>query len=149
MGKTRLALRLASDFVDSVADGVRLVELAALQDPALVAHAIGLVVDVRERPGEPVQVTLCEAFRARDLLLVVDNCEHLAAPCAELVNDLLRGCPRLRVVATSRQPLGVAGETIWRVPSLAVPDSRVATGTDEITASEAVRLFYRPGALQP
>jgi predicted ATPase len=100
------------------------------------------VLDVRERPGEPVQVTLCEALRTRDLLLVVDNCEHLAAACAELVDNLLRACPRLRVVATSRQWLDVAGETIWRVPSLAVPDSRVATGADEITACEAVRLFY-------
>jgi predicted ATPase/DNA-binding CsgD family transcriptional regulator len=142
VGKTRLALRLASDLVSRVADGVWVIELAALLDPDLVQHAVAATLNVRERPDEPIRATLCEALQTQQLLLVLDNCEHLTSACAELVQDLLLACPRLRVVATSRQPLGLfgAGETTFRVPSLAMLDPWVAA-SDEIGASEAVRLF--------
>ena len=142
VGKTRLALRLASDLVSSVADGVWVIELAALRDPDLVPHAVAATLNVRERPDEPIRATLCEALQTLQLLLVLDNCEHLTSACAELVQELLLACPRLRVVATSRQPLGLfgAGETTFRVPSLAMLDPWVAA-SDEIGASEAVRLF--------
>jgi predicted ATPase/DNA-binding CsgD family transcriptional regulator len=140
VGKTRLALRLARDLESSVADGVWVVELAALQDPDLVAYAVAATLNVRERPDASIRAALCEILQARELVLVLDNCEHLLAACAELVQDLLLACPRLRVVATSRQPLGVSGEATWRVPSLAVLDPRVASG-DELGASDAVRLF--------
>jgi predicted ATPase/DNA-binding CsgD family transcriptional regulator len=138
IGKTRLALRLASQLAPSVQDGTFLVELAALQDPTLVPQAVAAILDIRERPDEPLQVTLAEALQNQEVLLVLDNCEHLIAACAELAESLLRACAKLRIVATGRQPLGLAGETTWRVPSLSVPD---AQSTDEVAASEAVRLF--------
>jgi len=141
IGKTRLALRLAGELGRRVQDGVWLVELAALQDPGLVPQAVAATLDVRERPDEPLQASLIEALQNQEVLLVLDNCEHLIAACAELVEPLLRTCPRLRVVATGRQPLGLAGETTWRVPSLAVPDAQGTPGADEVAASEAVRLF--------
>jgi predicted ATPase/DNA-binding CsgD family transcriptional regulator len=141
IGKTRLALRLASELVPHVPDGVWLVELAALQDPNLVPQTVAATLDIRERPDEPVQVSLKEALQNQEVLLVLDNCEHLIGACAELVESLLRACPKLRVVATGRQPLGLAGETTWRVPSLAVPDPLGTPQADEVAASEAVRLF--------
>jgi predicted ATPase/DNA-binding CsgD family transcriptional regulator len=138
IGKTRLALRLASELAPDVQDGTFLVELAALQDPNLVPQTVAAILDVRERPDQPLQVSLNEALHNQEVLLVLDNCEHLTTACAELVESLLRACARVRVVATGRQPLGLAGETTWRVPSLSVPDAK---GTDEVGASEAVRLF--------
>src|SRR4029077_8714775 len=120
VGKTRLAMRLASDLVSGVADGVWVVELAALRDPDLVAYAVAATLSVRERPDASIRATLCEVLQAREVLLVLDNCEHLTGACAELVQDLLLVCPKLRIVATSRQPLGVLGEATWRVPSLAM-----------------------------
>jgi non-specific serine/threonine protein kinase len=141
VGKTRLAVRLATELVPATKDGVWLVELAALADAALVSHAVAAALDIRERADEPVTATLCEALHAQQILLVLDNCEHLASACAELLEALLPACPKMRVVATGRQPLGVAGETTWRVPSLAVPDPSAVSGADEIAASEGVRLF--------
>jgi predicted ATPase/DNA-binding CsgD family transcriptional regulator len=141
IGKTRLALRLAAELAPRIKDGVWLVELAALQDPNLVPQTVAATLDVRERPDEPVQVSLNEALHNQEVLLVLDNCEHLTTACAELVESLLRACARLRIVATGRQPLGLAGETTWRVPSLAVPDIQSNPGADEVAASEAVRLF--------
>jgi len=141
IGKTRLAERVASDLVPTFVEGVWLVELAALSDPDLVPHAVVASLDLRERPGESALITLCGVLAGQELLLVLDNCEHLVAACAELVDRLLRACPRLRVLATSREPLGVEGETIWRVPSLEIPAARATSAGDEIAASEAVRLF--------
>ncbi|HLZ30527.1 MAG TPA: tetratricopeptide repeat protein [Chloroflexota bacterium] len=140
VGKTRLAMRLARNLAPSVADGVWVTELAALQDPGLVAYAVAATLNVRERPDESIRATLCEVLKTREVLLVLDNCEHLIETCAELVQELLLACPKLRVVATSRQTLGVAGEATWRVPSLSMLDPGLAAG-DEIGASEAVRLF--------
>jgi predicted ATPase/DNA-binding CsgD family transcriptional regulator len=141
VGKTRLALRVAGDLVGQEPDGVWLVELAALQDPSLVPQAVAGILGVRERADEPLAVTLGEVLRSQHLLLVLDNCEHLIGACAELVEYLLRKCTSLRVLTTGRQPLGLAGETTWRVPSLAVLDASSRSGIDEIAASEAVRLF--------
>ena len=141
VGKTRLALRVAGDLIGQVPDGVWLVELAALQDSSLVPQAVAAVLGMRERADEPLPVTLGDVLRAQHVLLVLDNCEHLIGACAELVEYLLRGCPGLRVLTTGRQPLGLAGETTWRVPSLAVLDASARPCIDEIAASEAVRMF--------
>ncbi|MBV9354339.1 MAG: tetratricopeptide repeat protein [Chloroflexi bacterium] len=141
VGKTRLALRLAEDVAAVFADGAWLVELAALQAPEVVPHAVAAALEVRERPDQPVTVTLQEVLHPRHLLLVLDNCEHLVPACASLVERLLPTCPQLTIVATGRQSLGVAGETTWRVPSLVTPGTGSALGTDEIAACEAVRLF--------
>jgi len=141
VGKTRLALRVAEDLLESYADGVWLVELAPLGDPADVPRTVAAAVGVYESAGQSFSQLLARSFQSRQLLLVMDNCEHLVGACAELADYLLRACPHLTVLMTSRQPLGVGGEIIWRVPSLGTPDPRVRMGTDEVAESEAVRLF--------
>ena len=150
IGKTRLALRLAADLVAAYADGVWQVELAPLVDPALVPQTVGTVLGVREQPGRSLADTLAEALRPKQLLLVLDNCEHLIAACAALAEALLRDCPELRILATSREPLGSAGETIWRVLPLEVPHNPATRHQDAIAASPAVRLFVdRAQAVEP
>ena len=105
-------------------DGVWLVELAPLADPALVPQAVAAALGVASSRASRSLTTLVGALRRRRLLLVLDNCEHLLDACAALAEALLRGCPGLRLLATSREALGVAGEVAWRVPSLAPPDPR-------------------------
>jgi transcriptional regulator with XRE-family HTH domain len=140
-GKTRLALEVAADAVTGFPDGVWLVELAALSDPALIAKAVATAIGVREAADRPVRETLLAALQLRRLLLVVDNCEHLREGCAALVEALLRTCPGVTVLATSREPLGLDGEVAWRVPSLTVaPDERWVEPA-QLRAYEAVRLF--------
>src|SRR5262249_36261715 len=102
-GKTRLALEVAAGLAPGYADGVWLVELAALADPLLVPHVAASALGVVEEPGRPLGATLVDALRPRALLLLLDNCEHLVAACAALADLLLRNCPRLRILATSRQ----------------------------------------------
>jgi predicted ATPase/DNA-binding CsgD family transcriptional regulator len=164
VGKTRLALEVAADVLDAFVDGVWLVELAPLPDPALVPQAVAAPLGVREQPGRALDVTLVDAVGFRQLLLVLDNCEHLVAACATLVDRLLRACPHLRVMATSRESLGIAGERTWRVPSLAVPPPTEVERTEakersspsgaaphsSVAEHEAVRLFVeRARAAQP
>jgi non-specific serine/threonine protein kinase len=146
VGKTRLALRVAGNLTAEFVDGVWLVELAALAEPALVPQAMATTLGVREQPGRPLATTLAEALSQRALLLVLDNCEHLVAACATLVEDLLHACPDLRVLVTSREALRVEGEVTWRVPSLSMPDSEQGRygGPEvlsELAGYEAVRLF--------
>jgi predicted ATPase/DNA-binding SARP family transcriptional activator len=120
VGKTRLALAVASGVANHRADGAFLVELAPLADPDLLAQHVLTAVGLREEPGQTPAGTLTAHLRDRDVLLVLDNCEHLVGPAAVLAEVLLRSCPRLTVLATSREPLGVPGEATWRVPSLSV-----------------------------
>ncbi|MGH2352814.1 MAG: ATP-binding protein, partial [Chloroflexota bacterium] len=149
-GKTRLALQVAADVLPAYPDGVWLVALAALADPALVPHAVAQAVGVREEPGRPLLGTLADALRPKRLLLVLDNCEHLLDACAHLADALLRACPHLRVLATGREALGIAGETAWRVPSLGLPDARHLPPVEVLSQYEAVRLFIdRALAVQP
>ena len=140
-GKTRLALEVAEGEVRRFEDGVWLVELASVFDPDLVVHEIATALDLRVRSSEQAADVLAGQIGNRRLMLVVDNCEHLIAPCAELAERLLRACPGLRILATSREPLRVPGEVTWRVPSLALPD--IASGPDlaALEGYEAVRLF--------
>jgi LuxR family transcriptional regulator, maltose regulon positive regulatory protein len=138
-GKTRLALQVAAGLADGAGDGVWFADLAPLHDPDLVAVSVADVLGVRLEPGRPVADAVVQAVGGRRLLLVLDNCEHLIVACAKLAEALLRGCPNLALLATSREPLGIGGEQVYRVPSLAVP----ADGDDAeaIGASEAVRLL--------
>ncbi len=138
-GKTRLGLQVAAGLADSAGDGVWFADLAPLGDPDLVAVTVADVLGVRQEPGRPVLDTLVGAVGGRSLLLLLDNCEHVIGACAKLADALLRGCPNLALLATSREPLGVDGERIYRVPSMRTP----ADGDDTaaIRASEAVRLF--------
>jgi predicted ATPase/DNA-binding CsgD family transcriptional regulator len=138
-GKTRLVLELAPDVVSHFPNGVWLVELAAVADPTLVPQAIVSALGIRERAGEPLSATLIRVLSRGELLLVLDNCEHVIEVCARLVEELLDHCPRLRVLATSREPLRIAGEVTWRVPSLALPEP--GAGPDDLLRSPAVQLF--------
>ncbi|MBI1800387.1 MAG: adenylate/guanylate cyclase domain-containing protein, partial [Chloroflexi bacterium] len=115
-GKTRLALQVAADRVDDFAHGVWLVELAALSDARLVPQAVATVLDVQEEARRPLVGTLAAYLKERELLIVLDNCEHLVEACARLADTLLRAAPGLKIVATSREGLNVAGETVYRVP---------------------------------
>jgi len=151
-GKTRLAIQVASDSLHEVPGGAWLVELAALNDPALVPQSVATVLGVREEPGRPLLATLVEALAQKTLLLVLDNCEHLSASCAAVAGALLTSCPNLRIVATSQEPLNVPGEVLWRIPMLGVPELRgVGAATrDAIVRYEAVRLFVdRAAATHP
>ena len=118
-GKTRLALEVARAVRNRFPDGVWLVELGPLADPVLVPHSVAAVVGVREKAGQSTVDALATRLRARRLLLVLDNCEHLLDACARLVDGLLRACPDVRVLATSREALGITGEVAWRCYTLA------------------------------
>ena len=140
VGKTRLTLQVAAEVLEEFSDGVWLVELAALPDPELVPLTVATVLGIREQTGRSVLTTVADSLRARRLLLVLDNCEHLIAACARFAHALLLTCAHLRILATSREALGIDGETAWLVPSLSVPDAqRVSLAT--ISQFEAVRLF--------
>jgi predicted ATPase/DNA-binding CsgD family transcriptional regulator len=142
-GKTRLALAVAEGRARRYPGGVRLVELASLSDPRLVPHAVAAAFDLRESPGgAPLIETLAAHLKTCGaVLLVLDNCEHLVEACAALSHHLLTGCPSLRILATSREPLRIAGETIWPVPALALPDLNALPPIDQLARVEAVRLF--------
>jgi non-specific serine/threonine protein kinase len=141
VGKTRLALAVAAELVVQYADGVWLAELAALADPALVSQAVAGVLGLREEPNHPILATLIDHLKGKHLLLVLDNCEHLVGACADLASALLRACPGLRILATSREGLGVTGEQQYRVPSLSVPDLKHVPPPQLVGGYEAVRLF--------
>jgi class 3 adenylate cyclase len=143
VGKTRLVLAVAAELVDRYADGVWLVELASLADPALVPQTCAQVLGIREQPGQSILDTLLDHLRARSLLLVLDNCEHLIDACAGLVTSLLRTCPQLHILATSREGLEVTDETLYRVPSLAVPDLTRLPGLEHLLDYAAVQLFVQ------
>ena len=140
-GKTRLGLQVAAEVLEDYPDGAWLVELAPLSDPALVPQSIAQALSVREEPGKPLMQTLTAALKSQRLLLVLDNCEHLLAACAQLVDTLIRSCPGVRVLASSREGLGTAGETVYRIPSLSLPDLKQTATPASLTTYEAVRLF--------
>ncbi len=140
VGKTRLALELASGELNRYADGVWLVELAPLTDPLLVPAAMASALGLVEQPGRPLEQTLTAFLKPQQLLLVLDNCEHVLALGALLVHQLLRDCPQLRVLATSRERLALPGETIWRVAPLGQPAPTTCSST-EIAQSAAAQLF--------
>ena len=118
IGKTRLALQALAAVADEFPDGAWFVELGDLQQPDLLVSRIAAALGVSEEPGRALLETLADVLRRRRLLLALDNCEHLAGACAEVPRHLLAASPGLRLVVTSREPLRVAGETVWRVPPL-------------------------------
>ena len=137
-GKTRLSLQVAAELLDGTGDGVWLVELAAVSDPDAVPSAICGALGIAPRPGRAALEALLDALGPQDLLIVLDNCEHLIDACAKTADALVRRCPRVHLVATSREPLGIDGETIYRVPSLSLPASG---GSEAPESSDAVALF--------
>jgi non-specific serine/threonine protein kinase len=144
-GKTRLALEVATALAAEFPDGAWFIELAPLSDGGLAASFTTAALGVREQSGRPVLETLTDALRPRTLLLVLDNCEHIVAECAGLAEALLRACPGLKVLATSREALGAEGEVIWNVPPLALPPpGQVELAL--VSRFEAVELFVEKAA---
>ena len=139
-GKTRLALAVAHDVAPGFEHGVWWVELSGVSDPGAVAQALADAVGVREEPGRALVDTLIDRLRVRHGLVVLDNCEHVVGACAELVSGLLGSCGHLSVVATSREPLAIEGETTWEVPPLTVPDPQARSAAAAVEA-DAVALF--------
>ena len=150
VGKSRLAIELAAGLHGAFPDGVALVELASSSEPSLVAQAVASAVGVREQPAVPMLATLSEALHTHHLLLVLDSCEHLVGPCAELAERLLRACMHLRILATTVEPLRIAGESTWAVPALSVPAPARHTSAEELVDYDSVRLFVeRASAVRP
>jgi predicted ATPase len=139
-GKTRLGLHVAADLLDGTGDGVWLVELAAVSDEQAVAPAVSAALGMALRPGEPVLEALVNALAPQYVLIVLDNCEHLIGACAKIADTILRRCPRVHLIATSREPLGIGGETIYRVPSLSLPGPEEPDSSSAVH-SDAVALF--------
>ncbi len=145
-GKTRLAQELAGRALDRFPDGVWVVDLAALADPELVAQAVASVLDIRDASNRPILDSLSECVRNRQLLFVLDNCEHLITACARVADALLRAAGSACVLATSREALGITGETVWRVPSLAVPDTSQTVSVATVLQHDGTRLFIERAA---
>jgi predicted ATPase/DNA-binding CsgD family transcriptional regulator len=149
-GKTRLGLAAAGELAEGFENGAWLVELAPLSDPSLVPQAVATALGVREQPGGSLTGTLSGYLRTRKLLLVLDNCEHLIQASADLADTLLRSCPELRVLATSREALGITGEVGWPVPPLSLPDLRRLPDVESLPRYESARLFVeRAVAVKP
>jgi non-specific serine/threonine protein kinase len=140
-GKTRLALEVAGRLIDHYPEGVWLVEFASLSDPALVPRAVATVLEVPEQPDQDPVQGLLTALQARELLLALDNCEHLVTACAQLVELLLRSCPGLRVLATSREPLRIEGERTAHILPLSLPDATRRPLVEDLLGCESVRLL--------
>jgi len=140
IGKTRLSVEVARRALSSHADGVWRVELGTLTDAALVPKAVATALGVTEEPTKRIEETLFASVGARQLLVVLDNCEHLVRACGELVRAFVLACPSLRILATSREPLGVEGETVWQVSALEIPQTESNDARDAARC-EAVRLF--------
>jgi predicted ATPase/class 3 adenylate cyclase len=139
-GKTRLGLQVAAGLLDGSGDGVWLIELATVADGEAVAPAIAAVLGVPEQPGRPTVEVLADALEPQEMLIVLDNCEHLISSVAKVTDVIGHRCPRVHVLATSREPLGIGGEVVYRVPSLSLPDGD-DNEADSSGPSDAVALF--------
>jgi predicted ATPase/DNA-binding SARP family transcriptional activator len=139
VGKTRLVLQLAASMLDGSGDGAWFVDLAPLTDAMLVAAQMAGVLGVPEQPGRSLPQSLIAACRDRQLLVILDNCEHVIGEAANVTDQLVRGCPTMTILATSHEPLGIEGENLYRVPPLFVPPA--SADPDRLLACDAVRLF--------
>ncbi len=148
-GKTRLSLQLATGLLSSFKDGVWLIELAPLAESSLVLQAVATVFGMREQPGMPLQELVLNYLRNKHLLLLLDNCEHLIETCAQLADQFLHNSPNLKIIASSREALGINGETVYRVPSLTLPDHSKAS-RESLMGYESIQLFVdRASAANP
>lgn len=145
-GKTRLAIEVATRLEELYADGICWVELASLAEAGLVVQSVAVALGLAEQPGQTHAEAVAGYLRTKRLLLVLDNCEHLVEECAAVAAGLLQTCSHLKILATSREGLGIAGETIWLVPGLALPQRR-GPGIEDPGHSEAVRLFVERAAV--
>lgn len=151
-GKSRLSLQVAKQSLNGTnpdlgfPDGVWLVELAPIADPDLVLPLIAALFNLRELPARPLRELLTDVLRSKKLLLILDNCEHLIETCAQLTELLLRSCPQLKIMASSREPLGLSGEAILRVPPLSLPETTPQVSPEELQRYESVQLFTERAA---
>ncbi len=141
LGKTRLSLQVAAEAIDDYPDGVWFVELAPLADARLVPQAVASVLGVKEEAGHPVFEAVVKHVGDLKLLVILDNCEHLVDACADVATNLLRAGPGIKVLASSREALRIAGETAYHVPALSIPDPGGALALAALGQYEAVRLF--------
>jgi predicted ATPase/class 3 adenylate cyclase len=139
-GKTRLAMQAAAELLDGQGEGVWLVELASVNDEEHVPLAVAAVLGIQEMLDVSPLETLISALSNQDVLLILDNCEHLIGACSKFADEVLRNCAQVRVLATSREPLGIEGERVYRVPSMTLPGEEVETLAD-LSSSDAVALF--------
>ena len=139
IGKTRFALQAAAEVTAAYRDGVWLIELASINDPSLVPTLVAQVLGVQEKRGTPLTHTLCAYLKSRRLLLILDNCEHLLDACATVADTILRGAAEPTIIATSREPLHVAGEQTYPLPALSLPDPNA--NAEMVGRSDAVQLF--------
>lgn len=140
-GKTRLAMQTGADMIDDFANGVFIAELAPVLDPSLAVQSVMNALEVKEEHGKAPAETLLEHLKDKELLLILDNCEHLIDECANLSELLLSKCLKVKLIATSREALNCSGERIFLIPALSVPDSAVKFTPEHLTQYEAVRLF--------
>ncbi len=139
-GKTRLSLQLGAEVLPNFADGVWFIELAPLADPTLILQTVASVLGVRAQMGMGLANIVMDFLRARNLLLIFDNCEHLVEACAQLADEFLRNAPNIKIIASSREALGIGGETIYRVPSLSLPNQAQAS-REALAGFESIQLF--------
>jgi len=139
-GKTRLSIELGSQILSTFKDGVWLVEFAPISDPSLIMQTIASVINIREIPGTPLKGLVHDYLREKHLLLILDNCEHLVEASAQVADDLLHIAPNIKIIASSREALGINGETVYRVPSLSLPEQADVT-KDAAMGFESVQLF--------
>jgi predicted ATPase/DNA-binding CsgD family transcriptional regulator len=144
-GKTRLCLQVATKVLEQYTHGAWLVELAPLADPTLVPRTVASALGVPETAGRAVRDSLVSFLRQKRLLLILDNCEHLLQACTNLADDLLHACPELTILASSREILGVEGETPFRVPAMTLPDPHYLPPLAELAGYDAIRLFVERG----
>jgi predicted ATPase/class 3 adenylate cyclase/DNA-binding CsgD family transcriptional regulator len=140
-GKTRLSLQAASEILDQYPDGVWFVELAPILVPLLVPRTTAIAIGLRDEPQRPVIDMLCDYLQEKKVLIILDNCEHLVEACAQMADRILRAAPDTRILASSREALGIGGEVTYRVPSLGLPDLAHLPPIDSLSQYEAVKLF--------
>jgi predicted ATPase/DNA-binding SARP family transcriptional activator len=149
-GKTRLAIQVAAEIAPDCRDGAWLVELAGLANPALVPQAVASALGVRETQPQSLMEALISYLRSKQMLIVLDNCEHLIEACAQLAAALLSACPGLQILATSREALGLTGEVAWQIPTLSLPGPGQSLPIQALQSFEAIELFIqRAVAVQP
>ena len=146
VGKSRLCLQVGQQSLFQFPDGVWLVELAVITDPALVLQALLSIFSLREDSLRSTLDVLIDHLREKTTLLIIDNCEHLIETCAQVTNSLLQACPHLRILASSRQVLGLTGEVAYRVPSLGSPDPADLSSTELLEKVDSIRLFLERAA---
>ncbi len=143
VGKSRLAIELATSRKDAFRDGVWIIQLAPLTDESLISQSVAAALNIREQPDQEMLGTLLDFIRNREILLILDNCEHLIRGCALFAETALSHAPKLRIIATSRESLGIMGEIQWRVPSLSLPDVPTGSSLQQARSSEAIELFHQ------